>query len=899
MALINLIKHKYSGLIRQEGNLVEAPGPNGEQSNYLSESSKHQSQFRDCLTFCGSRFKSLNEKRGNPLILPIGDSKLKITLGIANIGSAFRSALASIPQENSVTSPSKETVIETGAQHHPQMMTSESKAQGAMASMPINPSTPPIQPEHQGVSMSTNLGTSGPQAVNFSTVAQNKVSLVMTEDYFVNPRGTHRVRGDIVSPVNRGGHANNGKVVPLKQVHSVLQPGSEFGRTAPLLIGISSSKDKSTEPSPAKTAKGVQSSKTFMDGYKLQAGEEWKNSMVTIDDLQESCSSPSENDEEDDDYLDDQDKVAVMKIDPNRFHDKRVQFMLRVYRGRPESGYAGITVPRLEVNRIMQQLVPVEPTTMMSKVSKRSEAHKYYSIKNISVLEQIFVEKFLLFVRSAFSDDQKTQEYMMDNFDELYQIHGEKEPSIERVLMILKSLADCGFNQAPELTPSRSSGQPLDKKSLLILHHIDPEKQPRQVMSRVATIDVSPSVGTRIYKAQLTNQDVPEPKIPLKTYGERVTESFKLLTSMEKGFHNSTKKGFAYFYDNMDLNTEYPTRSNNDSPAKSARSINTTKRKKRTKDLASSLQMEMITLKNTKMVHIRNFDNDLQKMLRPTYIFEEEILPLFKHNLDHLVLSEKEKFLLVEYFYFHEDKVLALMKKYEFENFNHEFLEEIRVMLKKYTAKSKKKNRIKLTFEETLIYLNRVGMINDYGYNLFTNLFKYDNELVNAIYEIFIMTKRLDEFCENIKILKHSGYFKTDGAQADMTKAEKSYNLGQAILNYVDDLFKVYFSLEERRIIKKLIHEANEDLINFSKQNEHLTTKLSHIYTYYLSFNNQLRNFLELKKNKYGYGRKLSIKTESVFQFRGTADKEANKAAYEKVLRSEDFRVDSSLTSEN
>lgn len=800
--------------------------------------------------------------------------------------------LASIPQENSVTSPSKETVIETGAQHHPAIATGESKVQGPMASLPINPSTPPThQPEQQqAASMSINVGTSGGQAVNFSSVAQNKASLLITEDYFANPKGNYRVRGDIVSPVNRGGHANNGKVVPLKQVHNILQPGSEFGRTSPLLMGISSSKDKSTEPSPAKTAKGVQSSKTFMDGYKVPAGEEWKNSMVTIDDLQESCSSPSEN-EDDDDYLEDQDKLTVMKIDPQRFQDKRVQFMLRVYRGKPESGYAGITVPRLEVNRITQQLVPAEPTTMMSKLSKKSEAHKLFSIKNISVIEQIFVEKFLLFVRSAFSDDQKIQEYMMDNFDELYQTHGEKEPSIERVLMILKSLADCGFNQGPDPTHSRSSGQPIDKKSLLILHHIDPDKPLHQNLSRIASIDVSPSVVTRIYKAQLTNQEVAEPKIPLKTYQERVGESFKLLTSMEKCYHNSTKQGFAYFYDNMDLNTEYPTRSNNDSPAKSARSINTTKRKKRTKDLASSLQMEMITLKNTKMVHIRNFDNDLQKMLRPTYIFEEEILPLLKHNLDHLILSEKEKFLLVEYFYFHEDKVVALMKKYEFENFNHEFLAEVRASLKKYAAKSKKNNRIKLTFEETLMYLNRVGMINDYGFNLFTNLFKYDNELVNAIYEIFIMTKRLDELCENIKILKHSGYFKTEGAQADMNKAEKSYNLGQAILSYIDDLFKVYYSLEERRIIKKLIHEANEELVNFSKQNEHLTTKLSHVYTYYLSFNNQLRNFLEQKKNKYGYGRKLSIKTESVFQFHGTAQKEANKAAYEKVLRSEDFRV--------
>lgn len=78
--MINLIKFKYSGIIRQDGNLADTPGPNGEQSNYLSESSKHQSQFRDCLTFCGSRFKSLNERRDKPAILPIGDSRLDILI---------------------------------------------------------------------------------------------------------------------------------------------------------------------------------------------------------------------------------------------------------------------------------------------------------------------------------------------------------------------------------------------------------------------------------------------------------------------------------------------------------------------------------------------------------------------------------------------------------------------------------------------------------------------------------------------------------------------------------------------------------------------------------------------------------------------------------------------------
>src|SRR3990167_7132858 len=864
---MDMIKSKYSSLLAQDHNAgQDLLILNGEQSNYLSDSSKHQSQFRDCLTFCGSRFKSLNEKRDQTGLPSHGDSMITTDTGIANIGSAFRSALASIPQENSVASPSKETVIETGAQQHQGVNSDNKITVGTATNNPVKMS-------------SMNLATSSPSHMNFGIVAQHKASMVMSEEIYTNPRGPMKVRGDIVSPVNRGGHANNGKLGLLKQVN------------VPLLIGIGAGKDKSSEPSPAKTVKGVQSSKTFIDGYKVPANEGWKNNMVTIDDLQESCSSPSDV-EDDEEYQEDVEKLTVMKIDPARFPDKRVQFMLRVYKGKPENGYTGITVPKLEINRINQQLTSIEPTTIMSRISKKSEAYKKFSIKNPSVIEQIFIEKFILFIRSAFSQDEKVQEYMMDNFSDLYEAHGDKEPSIERVLMILKSLADCRFNLGTESPQSCSSGQPLDKKSLLILHHINPEEQPRNLpVSRVGTIDPSPSVITRMYKAQLTSTEVDEVRIPLKSYQERVGDSFKYLTSLENCFKNKTKLGFAYFYENMDLHNEYPTRSNTDSPAKSARSINTTKRKKRAKELPCGLQMEMITLKNTKMVHIRNFDNDLQKMLRPTYIFEDEVLPLFKHNLDYLILNEQQKFQLVEFFYFHPDKMLTIMKKYEFDRFNHEFLNEVRAALKKYSKWPKSMNKIKLTFEETLTYLNRVELINDYGFNLFTNLFKYDNELVNAIYEIFIMTRNLSEFLENFKILKHSGYYKTEGAQADMNKAEKSYNLGQGILSYVNELFKVYYSLEERRVIKKLIHEANEDLINFSKQNEHLTTKFSQTHTFYLGFNNQLRQFLELKKNKYGYGRKMSIKTESVFQWRGQADKEANKTAYDEFLRTQEFRV--------
>jgi hypothetical protein len=800
--------------------------------------------------------------------------------------------LVTIPQENSVASPSKETVIETGAQQHQGILNDNNKT--TMVTAANNPYRSEVN-NSKMPSGSINLATSASQPqINFSMAVQHKTSVVNSDEYFTNPKGTVKVRGDIVSPVNRGGHANNGKVNMLKQIHSIGTVNSEFSKNVPLIVGVASAKENSCITSPTKTTKAVKSSKTFVDGYKHPGGEEWRNDMVTIDDLQESCSSRSELDEDDEDFAEDQEKLVAMKLDPSRFPDKRVQFMLRVYRGRPESGYAGITVPKLETNRIMQQLSPIEPTTMMSKLSKKSEVFKKYSIKNPSVIEQIFVEKFLMFIRNAFSPQEKIQEYMMDNFDELYEIHGEKEPSIERVLMILKSLADCGFNLQTKSPKSGTTGQPLNKKSLMILHKIDSDhgNQNQKTISRIGTLDPSPSVITRIYKAQLTNPDMNELKVPLKTYKERVHDCSKYLTSLEKGFQKTTKRGFAYFYDNMDLMNEYPTRSNTDSPAKSARSINTTKRKKRAKELPCGLQMEMTGLKNTNMIHIRNFDNELQKMLRPTYIFEEEILPLFKHNLDYLILSTEERTLLVEYFYFHEDKFLSLMKKYEYEVFNHEFLREVRRTLREYSSRQKTGNRIKLTFEETLTYLNRVGIVNDYGFNLFTNLFKYDNELVNAIYEIFIMTKRLDELCENIKVLKDSGYFKTEGAQADMNKAEKSYKLSQAILSYVDDLFKVYFCLEERRIIKKLIHEANDELINFSKQNEHLTTKLSHIYTYYLAFNNQLRAFLELKKNKYGYGRKLSIKTESIFQLREqSTTKEANKAAYEKLLRSEDFRV--------
>jgi hypothetical protein len=73
---MSMIKTKYSDLLGQDAQTnPELTNQVGEQSNYLSDSSKHQSQFKDCLTFCGSRFKSVNEKGEVRGVTSYGESR--------------------------------------------------------------------------------------------------------------------------------------------------------------------------------------------------------------------------------------------------------------------------------------------------------------------------------------------------------------------------------------------------------------------------------------------------------------------------------------------------------------------------------------------------------------------------------------------------------------------------------------------------------------------------------------------------------------------------------------------------------------------------------------------------------------------------------------------------------
>lgn len=55
-------------------------------------------------------------------------------------------------------------------------------------------------------------------------------------------------------------------------------------------------------------------------------------------------------------------------------------------------------------------------------------------------------------------------------------------------------------------------------------------------------------------------------------------------------------------------------------------------------------------------------------------------------------------------------------------------------------------------------YLRRTGEISDKSMKLFNSMFKYSNEDIMGIYEVFIHTKDYKEFVENIKVLQSSKY---------------------------------------------------------------------------------------------------------------------------------------------
>ena len=69
-------------------------------------------------------------------------------------------------------------------------------------------------------------------------------------------------------------------------------------------------------------------------------------------------------------------------------------------------------------------------------------------------------------------------------------------------------------------------------------------------------------------------------------------------------------------------------------------------------------------MKNTKIVDTRNFDDELLRNIRPTYILEEDVSYLMKDLFSRLVLNSKEKKLLKEIVYFRIEDIIGIMRNH-------------------------------------------------------------------------------------------------------------------------------------------------------------------------------------------------------------------------------------------
>ena len=69
-------------------------------------------------------------------------------------------------------------------------------------------------------------------------------------------------------------------------------------------------------------------------------------------------------------------------------------------------------------------------------------------------------------------------------------------------------------------------------------------------------------------------------------------------------------------------------------------------------------------MKNTKIVDTRNFDDELLRNIRPTYILEEDVSYLMKDLFSRLVLNSKEKKLLKEIVYLRIEDIIGIMRNH-------------------------------------------------------------------------------------------------------------------------------------------------------------------------------------------------------------------------------------------
>lgn len=377
--------------------------------------------------------------------------------------------------------------------------------------------------------------------------------------------------------------------------------------------------------------------------------------------------------------------------------------------------------------------------------------------------------------------------------------------------------------------------------------------------------------------------------VPVKTTMKDRRDQLK--QAALSGLDLNKDRVFFFMVDNFDINDGQPSKSYNNSPAKSIKST-TSKRRRRASQIGTTLQKELMNLKRPNIRPVKAFDDDLHRSLKPVFIFDDEFMEKIHKVLNQLVLRKQEKRIFKEMVYFYPEDYTYSLREFDNQDYNDQMLAFIRKKIDYYMRVEREKRHIRLCFEDTVLYLNKIGDLNDRFAKQIGNMFKYDSEDIIGIYEVFILTKDFQDFCETLLIFQNSKYFeKNQKAKTELIQGEKTFNLLNSIQTYVDEFIMVYYDRYSRQLLTKMIKEANEDLIKFANQYQSLTEKSSQQLTGYINFNIHLGQFLE-KNIKHKFMRKMSIRTETIFTQTTPPDKTAvKKVEMDKLMRSEDYKV--------
>lgn len=617
----------------------------------------------------------------------------------------------------------------------------------------------------------------------------------------------------------------------------------------------------------------------------------WKHGMDNIDDLKEPDSGSEIDEDEDDNNV--EGDLQQLKLKPTNSQDnvssplhpfmlassieklksKKAQFMFRIYKGLFTGSLENVKAPPIDT---------AELVTLVQDPEKIAEA------------EELLKKAFQKFMKTIIEKPEAIK-YLEENFDEEYTHFCENDPSISNVLDIITNLANVGFCNS-DLGDNNSDAiggvRPCPGTN-----KTQSSFQSSSLCKQIQNIPFSKFESTQI--EELRNNPIHRPskskfqsivlhpsiKIPKQTIVQ-TSRSLLKAKAMETINLNKTDPFFRDL-DHFDAGNEFPTKTGNDSPAKSVRSSRTN-RKRRSSTMSTILQRDLISMKNSKLMETKNFDSRLMKTVRPLYLFDPDMMKKIRLFTKYLILNEREKLLAVEIIYFKEEILFKAIDYYNMENDQTKLLHKTRQIIKSYKKGPLRRNLpIRFPFEDTMVYLNKVGVLKDKVTHQLTNLFKYNHEDVLGILELFIFNRDFEDFVENLLVLQQSRYLdQNQKGQKDLVQGEKTYKLVEGVQDYIEEYFNMYFSNEKKLLLTKMINEGNEELGKFLTQHEALTTKITHKFSSYAAFNMQLLSYLD-KHLPAKHMKKITTRMEV---FKETKQEPGDKEKYDKFIKTEQFK---------